>query len=218
MRSEFDVWYLDDRSLGGTLEDVRHDLGIVQCVGSDLGLHLNHQKSEVICTNPATTNPILSAIPGAQVLDPAGATLLGSPIGDAASITSVIDDKIRHLTTMGKRLQHITMQVALLLHNSFAIPKLLYIIRSSPNFLSPSLQKYDEILRFIVSDITNISLDKTSLTQALLSVKSGVLGIWSTVQLAPSAFLASAAANSNLIHHILPQVSNWKGFVVLWRP
>ena len=205
LRSEFNVWYLDDGSVGGSLEEIRHDLEIVQCVGTELGLHLNRQKSEVISTNPATASPILSAIPGAQVMDPASATLLGSPIGDVSSITSVINDKIRHLTTMGERLQHLSTQDALLLlRNSFAIPKLLYTIRSSPSFLSPSLQRYDETIRSIVSDITNINFDETAWTQASLPVKSGGLGIRSSVELAPSAFLASAAANSDLTHHILP--------------
>ena len=205
LRSEFNVWYLDDGTIGGTLEDVMHDLEIVQRVGSEFGLHLNHQKSELICTNSMTVDPIVSTIPGAQVLDPVSASLLGCPIGDTASITSVIDDKIHQLITMGERLQHLTMQDALLLlRNSFAIPKLLHVIRSSPSFLSPSLQRYDETLRAIVSDITNINLDETTWTQASLPVKSGGLGIRSSVQLAPSAFLASAAANSNLTHRILP--------------
>lgn len=84
------------------------------------------QKSEVICTNHATASPILS---GAQVLDTASATFLGSLIGDVTSIMSVINDKIHHLTTMGERLQHLSTQDALLLlRNSFAIPKLLYTI------------------------------------------------------------------------------------------
>ena len=82
----------------------RHDLEIVERLGSELGLYLNHQKSEVICTKLVAANPILSAIPGAQVVDPASATVLDSPIGDTASIISVIDDKIHHLTIMGERL------------------------------------------------------------------------------------------------------------------
>ena len=41
-------------------------------------------------------------------------------------------------------------------------------------------------------------------TQASLPVRSGGLGIRSAVQLAPSAFLASAAGSSDLIHQILP--------------
>ena len=34
LKSEFNVWYLDDGSVGGTREDISHDLEIVQCVGS----------------------------------------------------------------------------------------------------------------------------------------------------------------------------------------
>ena len=86
----------------GALEDIIHDLEIVRGVGSELGMHLNCQKSEVISTNPATDSPILSAIPSDQVLYPVSATLLGSPIGDVASITSVSNYKIHHLTTQVK--------------------------------------------------------------------------------------------------------------------
>lgn len=46
----------------------------------------------------------------AQVFDPESATLLGSPIWDVASVMLVINDKIRHLTTMGDRLQHLSTQ------------------------------------------------------------------------------------------------------------
>ena len=42
LMSEFNVWHLDDSSVGGTLDDVRHELEIVQHFGSKLGLHLNH--------------------------------------------------------------------------------------------------------------------------------------------------------------------------------
>ena len=60
----YNVWYLDDGSVGGALEDISHDLCSVW--GSELGLHLNCQKSEVISINPATAGPISSAIPGVR--------------------------------------------------------------------------------------------------------------------------------------------------------
>ena len=88
---------------------------------------------------------------------------------------------------MGKGLQQLTMQDALLLLcNSFTIPKLLHIIQSLHSFLSPSLQRNDDILRSTASDITNINIDKTTWTQASLPVKSGGLGIRSAVHLLPS--------------------------------
>ena len=51
LKSKFSVFYLDDCSLGGSMEDVLHDLNIVECEGAELGLHLNYQKSEVICVD-----------------------------------------------------------------------------------------------------------------------------------------------------------------------
>ena len=95
----------------------------------------------------------------------------------------------------------------LLLRNSFAIPKLSYILRTSPCFLSPVLKSYDDLLRSIISSITNIHFadsDDSSWTQATLPIKYGGLGIRSAVQLAPSAFLASAAASAGLVQCVLP--------------
>ena len=68
------------------------------------------------------------------------------------------------------------------------------------------LQSYDDLLKSIVSTVTNTHFSKDDLAwiQASLPVKFGGFGIRSAVQLAPSAFLASAAASSDLVHHIIP--------------
>ena len=207
VKSEFCVFYLDDVTLGGDLEDVLHDLEVVKQEAAELGLHLNQRKSEVICVDQPTSDSILSSIPEASVIDPLDACLLGSPIGDCGSISNTIDEKVRLLGIMGDRLQHLEAHDAiLLLRHSFAIPKLLYTLRTAPCFLSPNLESYDVELRSIVSTITNIhfNIDDPAWTQASLPVRYGGLGIRSAVQLAPSAFLASAAGSSDLVYRILP--------------
>ena len=141
------------------------------------------------------------------MVEPSCATLLGCPIGDLHCVSAVLVDKIHLLKVMGERLQHIfTHDAFLLLRHSFALPKLLYTFRTSPCFLSPSLQFYDDALRSIMSSVFNIDFHSNdpAWLQATLPVKCGGLGIWSTVQLAPSAFLASAAGSSDLVHQILP--------------
>ena len=134
--------------------------------------------------------------------------MLGSPVGDIDCISAVLEEKIGMLKTMGERLKYLFSHDAiLLLRHSFAIPKLLYNLRTSPCFLSPKLQEYDNLLRSIVSSIVNIRFgeDDPAWTQATLpSVKSGGLGIRSAVQLAPSAYMASAAACSELVSIVLP--------------
>ena len=159
----------------------------------------------MICKDPAARGSILPSIPGAQVIDPTSASLLGSPIGDTGSTSDAISRKTQLLRTMGERLQYVSAHDALLLlRNSFAIPKLLYLLRSSPSFLSPKLKDYDDVLRSIVGSVANTRLDDNAWSQASLPVKAGGLGIRSAVQIAPSAFLSSAAASSDLVHLILP--------------
>ena len=207
LKSELCLCYLDDVTLGGNVDDALDDLEVVEHVATGLGLHLNQRKSEVICGDSATREAILSALPGARVVDPMSATLLGSPIGDVGSISNMISEKIHLLETMGERLQYLFAHDAiLLLRHSFAIPKLLYSLRTSPCFLSSNLKSYDVVLRSILSGITNTHFneDDPAWTQASLPVKFGGLGIRSAVQLAPSAFLTSAAGSSDLVHDILP--------------
>ena len=140
-------------------------------------------------------------------MNPSDASLLGSSVGNISSINNIFEEKTALLKKMGDRLVHLSSHDAILiLKHSFAIPKLLYNLRTSPCFLSPALEVYDKTLRSIVSGITNIHFEEPhpAWLQATLPVKLGGLGVWSAVQLAPSAFLASAAASSDLVCHIVP--------------
>ena len=207
MRSEFCILYLDDVTFGGNVEDLEHDLRVFQQEAAELGLWLNQRKSEIICNDSLVPSPILALIPDAAITDPNIACLLGSPIGNIESTSKAIVEKARLLEIMGDRLQHLEAHDALLLlRHSLAIPKLLFTLRTAPSFLSPSLSLYDDKLRSIVSSITNSHLtsEDHAWTQATLPVKYGGLGIRSAVQLAPSAFLASAAGSSDLAHQLLP--------------
>lgn len=204
--AEFCVSYLDDITIGGTPEAIMHDLEIIRSA-SEIGLCLNQQKSEIICEDPVTRGTILVAFPGAKVVDPLVACLLGSPLAGEDFVSETLQEKVASLRILGGRLEYIAAHDAiLLLRNSFAIPKLLYLLRTTPCFQSPILAVYDSTLKSIVSNITNTCFanDDPAWTQATLPVRLGGLGIRSAVQLAPSAFLASAAAALDLINHILP--------------
>ena len=91
-----------------------------------------------------------------------------------------------------------------LLRHSFAIPRLLFTLRTAPCFLSGHLKSFDDILRSTLSNIVNINLDSESAwLQASLPVKAGGIGIRRATQLASSAFLASAAGCWSIICQIL---------------
>ena len=174
-------------------------------MGTEIGLELNEVKSEIICIscNGDTIDPLLLSIPGALVVEPQKATLLG----EVFSISSTRADKCNALKTMGDRLAHqSTHNAIVLLKHSFAFPKLMHCLRTAPCFSSSRLHDYDELLKSIISEITNIRFpdDSASWSQATLPVRLGGFGIRRAVQLAPSAYLASTATSSDLVRRIVP--------------
>ena len=197
LKSELCIFYLDDGTLGGVLSDVLHDIEVIKKEAGIVGLELNPQKSEVIGVNSDLIATIQSALSRIRVVNAADATLLGSPIGDTGSITVAIDTKIAMLKCLREKLHYLTCHDAyLILHHSLAIPKLLYLLKTSPCFLSSSLKIYDDELSVKTCSSFNIQLADSdpSWTQSTLPVRHGGLGIRSAMQLAPSSFLASAAA------------------------
>ena len=106
---------------------------------------------------------------------------------------------------MGDRLQHLHVYDAfLLLRHSIGMPRLLYILCSSPCFLSPALPENDSVLKSVTSSLININLQLDESIWLQAPVNLGGLGIRSVGQLAPSAFLASAAVSSSLANLIPP--------------
>ena len=208
LRSELCIMYLDDVTLGGSCSDILHDLEVIM-EAENLGLTLNNSKSKIICLDNTTHGSIITHLPGAQVVDLSNASLLGSPLGDDRSVSMAIEEKIATLVRMGERFEYLTAHDSfVLLRNSFAIPMLQYL-RTSPCFKSPSIQRYDDATRSIVCAVVNIHLgvDDPAWLQATLPVKLWGLGIRSAVIVAPSTFLASSHASSDLVsaffHHVL---------------
>ncbi len=188
------------------MADVLHDLQLVESMAPALGLELNRSKSELICEDPSTRAAMMLEAPGLHVTSRDSADILGSPIGDLEGIGTAIQVKTEQLRLMGERLLSLHSHDALLLlRHSFSIPKILYILCSAPCFLSPHIENYDTLLRSILSDVTNICLDEESVwSQASLPERAGGIGIRKAVQLAPSAYLASAAGCDELVRQILP--------------
>ena len=160
---------------------------MVETFAKDLGLQLNCTKSELICSKSSVLEVMVREVPGLQERDPDSAELLDSPIGGIEAINTTIKAKIGKLQLLGDRLCLLHSHDALfLLRHSFAIPKMLYVLRTAPCFLSPFL---DSLFRDFLSGITNISMGANSVwIQATLAVKFGGLGVRRATQLAPSVF------------------------------
>ena len=88
---------------------------------------------------------------------------------------------------------------------TMTLDSMLYILRTAPCFTSPCLAVYDAELRSTLTEVLNIDFScESAWSQATLPVCFGGIGVRGASQLAPSAFLASAAGSYNLINQILP--------------
>ena len=107
---------------------------------------------------------LLHAIPDIQKIHPKDAILLGSLISGSCSIDAMLPRKVNALTTMGSRLCHFSKHnVFLLLHYSFAIPKILYVVRTAHCFSSPMLEVFDRELGSVLSTVLYINFECTDI-------------------------------------------------------
>ena len=205
LKSEFNVFYLDDDVLGGPVEEVKSDVMKMEKAANEIGLFLNHDKSEVICIDEPSKSSMLSLSGSFRIVEPAVATLLGSPIGGNESLDLVWRLKLNQLETLGSHLEQLQAHDAIcLLKNALAIPKILYVLRTSPSFILSLPSTFDGVLRALLESICNIHLTDLSWIQASLPVNMGGLGMRSVITVAPSAFLASAAGTSSIALALLP--------------
>ena len=141
--------------------------------------------------------------------------ILGAPIAPQG-VRSEISSKLNALKRMISRLSSIDPhQAFVLLKNSFAIPKLTYLLRSSPAFQQTDLlEEFDMVLRNSLSSITNIEFTDTSWTQASLPARSGGLGIRKSIDISLPCFISSALSARPLVEAILSSITDLAPFEV----
>ena len=138
-------------------------------------------------------------------MSPDSCHLLGSPIGNPSTLSSAINQKISALKLMGERLSLFSLHDSVVLLRSSSIPRLMFMLRTSPLFTVDSLKEYDVTLCSLLSSLLNVAVVplSPSWSQASLPVRLGGLGFQSAVQLAPSCYLSLAAASRGLVSLIL---------------
>ena len=138
-------------------------------------------------------------------MHPRDAVLLGAPLMDGAAMDSVLKAKCEDLQRASDRMSYISSHDSLvILKNSLGSTRVQYILRASPCASHPALVRFDVLQRAILGRISNCELSDQHWMQANLPVRCGGLGIRSVALLAPSAFLASAAATLPTQAALLP--------------
>ena len=174
---------------------------------AELGLELNIGKCEIVCPE---SDPVPEIFAGFRRVRPSDCELLGAPLLGGDALSAALSGRCSDLNRAMSRLAALTSHDALLiLKHSLSAPKLLYILRCSPCTGHHGLDEFDRLLRVTLSAITNLVIDDLGWVQAGLPVAMGGLGVRSVGLLAPSAFLASAAATLELQNSLLP--ADWAG-------
>ena len=94
----------------------------------------------------------------------------------------------------------------ILLRAAVGHPTIMNVLRAAPCVDNPELEHFDSMLRSGLSKIVNCELSGLAWIQAGLPIRDGGLGVRSVALLAPSAFLASAAATLDLQDAVLSEV------------
>lgn len=205
IKSEFNVWYMDDGTLGGNVQQLLDDFQMLVEEGRKLGLVVNAAKCELITDNIDIVNKFRSIAPDMKHVQPSAAMLLGAPIGGEQSIEDVLTAKLVELRRLSNRLSLLSAHDALfLLKNCFSIPKLTYSLRCAPCYGSQLLADYDSVMRSTLQSILNIQLTDETWEQATLPASSGGIGVRKASHVALPAFLSSVVSSQPLVTELLP--------------
>ena len=136
VQSEFNVWYLDDATLGESPLRVHDDPVVLLERLRAIGLEVNGSKCELTILNDSMPEALFSGLlPGVRVVEGCDLSLLGAPV-DIQGIPGTIHQKREALERMTSKLEVLNPhQAFVLLKNAFVIPKLQYILRESPAYL-----------------------------------------------------------------------------------
>ncbi|KAJ8719313.1 hypothetical protein PYW08_011488 [Mythimna loreyi] len=86
----------------------------------------------------------------------------------------------------------------------FALPKITYLMRTTPTWLCPEeVSSFDNALKLVVQSVLKVSLDGPQWRQAALPIRCGGLGVRCARDVGLPAFLASAHGVANLVTVLL---------------
>ena len=137
---------MDDFNLEGKVSDVAKDVQRIIDEQTTTGLVFNRNIFEIIANSFDLVDqfPVFNNGKNVNKVD---LTLLDAPVLPGRAIDKVLQEKISDLGPAINRLSLLQAHDALcLLKNSIAMPKLLYVLRTSPSFDNPLLASFDDTL------------------------------------------------------------------------
>lgn len=212
LKAPLNIWYLDDGVIGGAPEVVLEDLRKLVPALKAIGLEVNASKCELFVCGGLDTSYLTdfeSVLPGIRQIDKSSLNLLGAPVF-TEGVSSVLQTKRQALSLAREHLLHLSGHVSLvLLRNCFALPRMVYVLRTSPTWLfEHDLEELDGTLKLALESILNVNLNEAQWCQAALPVRYGGLGVRRVQDVGLVAFLASAHGSADLVARILSSDGN----------
>ncbi|XP_063366199.1 uncharacterized protein LOC134654659 [Cydia amplana] len=210
LSSKFNVWYLDDGTLGGDVDSVLVDLSLINDKFRSIGLTLNFDKCELYIPDSCVVdvNSLVQRFnqlaPNIKILDRRTLCLLGSPIFEE-SFPDYIQNSVSKFQDNSHRLLEISPHYALsIIKFCLFIPKLTYVLRCCPLWKNQDLlSRVDDLIKNNLERVLNIKFSDRSWCQGSLPIRHGGLGIRTMSGVALPAFLSSVHSSLGLIGKIL---------------
>ena len=198
------VWYLDDGTIIGDVDDVFKVFQFIESEGPARGLFLNVKKNEIWWPTRASSDPFPAEV---DRVENAGVKLLGAPIGSREFTTEFVKKKLKALDEVCKALREVNdTQVEFgLFRGCLSYNKINHLLRTCPpDLLQDALERFDEHFQSMVAEILRVScLSEDQWEQASLPVKLAGLGVNQTKVIAGSAYLGSCALTRDLVAELL---------------
>jgi len=155
---DFVAGYLDDFTLGGSVLSLIAQVRAIESTAGSLGLSLNYSKCEIIGL-PDLAQPLWqSSLPGIHEVPVSAASLLSSRLCEEG-VQRVLDERMADLARFTYRLSFLSSHESLfLLRSCLSLPKLLYLMRSSPCFGTQASSLFDESLRSALVTVSNCAI------------------------------------------------------------
>ena len=187
----FNMWYLDDSTLAGPKDAVKHAIHLIQQFSPSLGLYINMAKCKLFSRGDIEGFPA-----DIKVFHEPNFEILGAPIGDAILCAKFVSQKrakaIKLLSQMSEVGSLDPQFALLLLRHCATFCKVVHLARSTPPAdVSEGLALFDAEVRRHFCDCDAIDPSDSEWLQVQLSLSRGGLGLRRLALHCSAAYLAS---------------------------
>ena len=202
---KINVWYLNDGSLCDSPHDLANALSIVEEVGPNHGLHLNHAKSLLYIPEDcdASSNYLPSDIP---IIMTDFTVLLPHRSGPSFFCEMSVIKEVEKLRESLSRLANLcdSQIEKIRFHSSLALPKVDFSLRSClPCVIQQATVAFDDLMLEALSDRATSPLSKWSWLKASLTSSHGGLSLRRATLHAPAAYIGSLEQSRAMIARIM---------------